>query len=883
MDGEPMRSLARTSSAAPRLKTTLAAAFSCFSIVVLFLYSGLETFNDFNTLSAVISNKQRLTAQEAAKTVSSFVEENFSVLETSIWLTNLDAASEAEQRQVLQSLLGLRSALRRLELLDDRNQLMARASRLSMREWVPLNNPFEAMEPGQAPRSKRRISPVHIDPVTGEPMVTLAVPVNNAYGDFRGTLIAELNLKFMWDIVDQLQVGRTGYAYVADRMGNLLAFHDTARVLKRENVSHLKAVADFTQAQAYGQTVTATRYRGILGTTVVGTYVPLKTPDWAVVIEMPWGEAYQEVLHEVATSVGMTVALAALAGFFGVLVARRLAAPMINLTETAARIASGERELQASAEGPREVVRMAEAFNSMTGQLQQSLENLEQRFEDLERTEAALSLSEERLRLALEGTFDGIWDWNIQTGKVYFSPRYYTMMGYEPGEFPGHYESWRRLVHPDDLEAAEKAVFDAVDNHTSFAVQFRFKEKGGEYRWILARGKVAESGEEGRAVRMAGSHTDITQRKIAEEALRKYERIVSTTQDLMALVNRNYTYEAVNDSFLAAHLKRREEVVGRTIPEVRGEMSFRQEIQGRMDQAFSGCTVHFQAVFDFAGLGQKIMDVTYFPMFDPKGIVEGVVINARDITETRKMEERLMQSQRIEAIGTLAGGVAHEINNPINGIMNYAQLILDGENEEGPTSELAREILHETERIAGIVKNLLTFARHEKQSHSSALLSDIVTSVLSLIQTVMRHDQIILELSIPEDLPKIKCRTQQIQQVLMNLMTNGRDALNERYPGYSPEKKLRVSAEVILKEDRRFIRTTVEDWGSGIRREIQGRIFDPFFTTKPKETGTGLGLSISYGIVKDHGGELSVESEPGKPTRFHMDLAVDNGWALPDK
>jgi signal transduction histidine kinase len=224
--------------------------------------------------------------------------------------------------------------------------------------------------------------------------------------------------------------------------------------------------------------------------------------------------------------------------------------------------------------------------------------------------------------------------------------------------------------------------------------------------------------------------------------------------------------------------------------------------------------------------------------------------------------------------------VAHEINNPINGIMNYAQLILDRVEKGGPGAEFAREILHETQRIAKIVRNLLTFARHDKQSHSPAQLSDIVSSVLSLIQTVMRHDQITLEIEVPEDLPSIECRSQQIQQVLMNLLTNARDALNQRSPGYSPEKKLRVGAELIVKQGRRFIRTTVEDSGTGIPKDILDRIFDPFFTTKPKETGTGLGLSISYGIVRDHGGELSVESEPGKFTRFHMDLPVDNGWTL---
>ena len=248
--------------------------------------------------------------------------------------------------------------------------------------------------------------------------------------------------------------------------------------------------------------------------------------------------------------------------------------------------------------------------------------------------------------------------------------------------------------------------------------------------------------------------------------------------------------------------------------------------------------------------------------------------------ETRRLESALSQTQKMESIGTLAGGVAHEINNPINGIMNYAQLILDGIPEDSSERGFAQEILNETQRVSQIVRNLLTFARHEKQSHSPANFSDIVTSVLSLIQTVVRRDQIDLHVEIPEDLPKIKCRSQQIQQVLMNLMTNARDALNERYPGYDPEKRLRIYTERIMKQDKKFIRTTVEDSGAGIPAAIRDRIFDPFFTTKPKEKGTGLGLSISYGIIKDHGGDLIVESEPEQYTRFHMDLPVDNGWKI---
>ncbi|MDY0042408.1 MAG: PocR ligand-binding domain-containing protein, partial [Desulforhabdus sp.] len=375
----------------------------------------------------------------------------------------------------------------------------------------------------------------------------------------------------------------------------------------------------------------------------------------------------------------------------------------------------------------------------------------------------------------------------------------------------------------------------------------------------------------------------ITERKQAEEALRKYERIVSTSLDLMALINRNYIYEAVNDSMLKAFNKQRREVVGHMVPECIGERVFREKIQPRIDLALSGQTVHFEETLEFAGIGRTPLDIRYFPLYNEVGEVGGVVLNARDISDRRRLEEQLLHSQKIESIGTLAGGVAHEINNPINGIMNYAQLILDGTEGENPARIYAEEIVHETQRVAKIVRNLLTFARDEKQSHSPALLSDIVSSVLSLIQTLIRRDQIDLQLEIPDDLPKIKCRSQQIQQVLMNLMTNARDALNERYAGYSEKKKLALRAKFIDKQGRRFIRTTVEDTGKGIPSEILDRIFDPIFTTKPKEIGTGLGLSISYGIVKDHGGELSVESEPGGYTRFHMDLPVDNGWTLSAK
>jgi PAS domain S-box-containing protein len=280
------------------------------------------------------------------------------------------------------------------------------------------------------------------------------------------------------------------------------------------------------------------------------------------------------------------------------------------------------------------------------------------------------------------------------------------------------------------------------------------------------------------------------------------------------------------------------------------------------------------------------VDVTAVPLHYKN--LDGALVFARDITERKKLENekneveaQLRQQQKLEAIGTLAGGVAHEINNPINGIMNYAQLILDIEGKKGGESaRYAGEIIHETERVAVIVKNLLQFSRQEKQSHSYANIYDIINQTISLIKTVVKRDQITLKLDLENELPDIKCRSQQIQQVLMNLMTNARDALNEKYPDYHEDKVIQLKCIQFTEKDRRWIRITVEDHGNGISKDIRDKIFEPFFSTKPKDIGTGLGLSISFGIVKDHHGTIEIDSKEGSYTKFMLVLPVDNGWSL---
>jgi signal transduction histidine kinase len=246
------------------------------------------------------------------------------------------------------------------------------------------------------------------------------------------------------------------------------------------------------------------------------------------------------------------------------------------------------------------------------------------------------------------------------------------------------------------------------------------------------------------------------------------------------------------------------------------------------------------------------------------------------IKERRRLEleSKLRQQQKLESIGLLAGGVAHEINNPVNGIMNYGQLILDSENIDEDTRTFASEIVHESERVSGIVSNLLKFSRHGRKTRIPVEFKDILERTLSLVNMVFKKDNIKIITDIKDDLPKVKCNPQEIQQVLLNLITNSRDALNKKYAGEDGNKTVTISMDKMNKDGGDYLEVVVEDFGMGIDPEILDRLFDPFFTTKGPGEGTGLGLSISYGIIEEHGGALWVESEKGKYTRFHIELPL---------
>ncbi len=383
---------------------------------------------------------------------------------------------------------------------------------------------------------------------------------------------------------------------------------------------------------------------------------------------------------------------------------------------------------------------------------------------------------------------------------------------------------------------------------------------------------------------------DMTETRRAEAAVRetqdRLQAIVDNSTMVVFLKDLDGRTLLVNRRFEEVFQIKRADAIGRLDSEL-----FPPELAVRMRQADlnalqSPSPIEVQEVIPHAE-GLHTYTTIKFALLAEDAKPYAVCGIAMDITDRvlaeqrrRDMETRLAHHQRLESIGTLASGVAHEINNPINVIMNLAELISEDAEQGSTIAKNARRIVGESERIADIVKNLLAFARLERELHSLARIEDIVSAAVALLARSLAKDRILLEVILPPNLPRVRCRSQQIQQVLVNLIANARDALNARFPAADDNKRLRIEARVTLLDGVRAVQLSVEDHGSGIPEDVKHRIFEPFFTTKPRGVGTGLGLSISHGIVEEHHGTIAVSSEPGQLTRFDVTLLADNGWRI---
>ncbi|HCF97055.1 MAG TPA: hypothetical protein DEW46_18545 [Verrucomicrobia bacterium] len=371
---------------------------------------------------------------------------------------------------------------------------------------------------------------------------------------------------------------------------------------------------------------------------------------------------------------------------------------------------------------------------------------------------------------------------------------------------------------------------------------------------------------------------------------------IEQVSDTVLICDAEGIIQYANPAFTKISGYTREEAMGRNPDFLRNTQvpeSFFQQMWSSIGQ---GHTWHGRFVNRRKDGAIYTEDTIITPVLDQQGNISHYVAVKRDITADLIMDKHFQQVQKLDSISTLAQGVAHEINNPINGIMNYAQLLADDLQEtDEALAEFARQILTETERVASTISNLLCFARKEPQQIQLVELRDIVDRTLALIGMSLQREQIQIQVDLPDGLPQVRCQSQAMQQVLMHLIANASDALKQKSTETAEDRFISISAKQLkraaladlAKLDSThqlgdsepgaythpvYVRLTIEDNGVGIPAEILANIFDPFFTTNPRHKRSGLGLYVSHGIVQEQSGLLSVESTQGVFTRVHIDL-----------
>jgi signal transduction histidine kinase/CheY-like chemotaxis protein len=263
---------------------------------------------------------------------------------------------------------------------------------------------------------------------------------------------------------------------------------------------------------------------------------------------------------------------------------------------------------------------------------------------------------------------------------------------------------------------------------------------------------------------------------------------------------------------------------------------------------------------------KRVLERFSRPVLDREGRRIGWLELYKDVTGEREIQSKLLQTEKMAALGQLVSGIAHELNNPLTTIMGYGQLLL-GHGLTPPQLSKARKVFQEAERARRIVKNLLYFARENKPERTRVNLNEIVERTLALRSYELRVENIVIECDLAPNLPETMADPHQLQQVVLNLLANAEQALLEdRGQGHVWIRTHRIGGNRISLE--------VSDDGPGIPTEVGSRIFDPFFTTKPSDVGTGLGLSIVYGIVHQHGGEVTFENQAGSGARFVVELPL---------
>jgi PAS domain S-box-containing protein len=516
------------------------------------------------------------------------------------------------------------------------------------------------------------------------------------------------------------------------------------------------------------------------------------------------------------------------------------------------------------------------------------------------RAQEALRDSEQRLSVALKAGQLGSWQLDLATNELTASDTYKEIFGLPP-DAAFTYEMLLSLVHPEDRERRRAAVAQAIATGVDYDIEYRSLWPDGSVHWVMARGRVIND-RDGKPLRLVGVALDTTERHRSEDELRRLndtleQRVRQRTRQLESEIERRararealrasearyaavfehtsagiillsvmpdgrFVYDAVNPTH--------ERFTGMTAAEFAGVTShdlFPRELADRLVERYRRCVeteapLSYEDTFPYRA-GTRVLQATVVPIRDGAGKISTLLISTHDVTQRKQAEEALRQGQKMEAVGQLTGGVAHDFNNLLTAVLGNLELL--GHRVDDPGSrKLVEGAMRAAERGAKLTQQLLAFARKQrlepKPADLNRLIAGMVDMLLSTIGATVR-----IETVLGEGLWPAMLDANQIELVLLNLAINARDAMPKGGVLTITAENLRVGARQrpadLLPGD--YVVLSVADTGTGMSEEVKARAFEPFFTTKAVGKGSGLGLSQVYGIARQLGGGVDIESRPG--------------------
>ncbi len=704
----------------------------------------------------------------------------------------------------------------------------------------------------------------HLDPWTRRPAITVAASIPDRSGVRVAILAARLNLEEL----GRAALGFSGgegreTVYVVDRNGRLVA---GAPLGGPRPVVASRAVEDALLGNA-GRGA----YEGPSGVPVLGAWRWLHGHGAALVAETDQAAAFGPARRLARTVLLVGLALSAVLFLGMVLLARRIAAPIAALTESAQAVARGDLSRKAPVTSSDQIGKLAQTFNWMTGQLQTMYDGMRERMVQVQEARAHAAMSEKRFRALIENASDMVSVMDA-TGRItYQSPSVTRILGYAPEEIEG--KKLFEWFHPEDAERMRELMPKLLTRPGPLRPdEYRIRHKDGSYRLLelVGNNQLDDPLVQGFVVNLR----DVTLRRMAEKAL--WEETERLNVTLGSIADGVVVCDA--ECNLVLMNAAAEELAGLAREEARGLPC--REVLPMRDPATREPAPDLAALAIATGgpLGgddkemapkngpPRLVSSNAAPIRGRDGRVTGAVITLRDVTGRQRYEQELQKIQKLESVGVLAGGIAHDFNNILTGIVGNLALARMLAKDNPKAAEKIAEAETAALSARGLTRQLLTFAKGGAPVRKSTDMEKLLRETASF---VLAGSKSRFNVEVEPNLPPAFVDEGLVRQAVQNLILNASQAM----PGggcvdiRAGEEDVDGNSGLPLRPGR-HVRVSISDSGVGIPPENMGKIFDPYFSTKKE--GSGLGLATTFSIVKRHGGHIRVSSAPGQGAVFTL-------------